>query len=75
MCRDSGDQIGSADAHSEATDLIFTTAEGEPINEDRLASKEFKAIFQQAELHDHALRSSPHGSNDRDPSLQGRDVR
>jgi integrase len=36
--------------HAEAADLILTTAGGKPVNEDRLARKEFKAILQQAGL-------------------------
>jgi integrase len=44
---------GPADATNrgiQVADLIFTTAEGEPLNEDRLARREFKAILEQAGL-------------------------
>jgi integrase len=43
-------QVTATDVLAEAAGLIFTTSEGEPINEDRLARADFKAILHLAGL-------------------------
>jgi integrase len=49
----------ACDAQPEA-DLLFTTASGEPINEDRLARKHFKSILKNADLPDLRLYDLRH---------------